>query len=163
MRRRGRGRGSLLEWLWNILQRGERRIIRVMVLGSVMLVLMQLSVVRDPLQFYMAVAAKVEAPPLELPTLANPILVEPVNIWYLTLKATPVAPIRVLQNGKVLATLANGEQQIAVQSGQIQLDGRGVSQITQVQVLQKDARLVEPRQNQIVVLQGNIQTITVRQ
>ena len=152
-----RRRESLLEWMWNTVQRGERKIIRVMVLASVILVLMQLSVLRDPLEFYMAVAAKVEAPPLELPALA-----ESHKTWQLTLKATPAAPIRVLQNGKVMAILANGEQQMTVESGQIQLDGRGLPQIIQVQVVKKDTPLVEPRQNQIVVLQGNIQSMMVK-
>lgn len=152
-----RRRESLLEWMWNTVQRGEGKIIRVMVLASVILVLMQLSVLRDPLEFYMAVAAKVEAPPLELPALA-----QSHKTWQLTLKATPAAPIRVLQNGKVMATLANGEQQMTVESGQIQLDGRGLPQIIQVQVVKKDTQLVEPRKNQIVVIQGNIQNLTVR-
>lgn len=152
-----RRRESLLEWLWNLVQRGERRLIRVMVLASVILVLMQLSVLRDPLDFYMEVAAKVEEPPLELPAFA-----ETQNTWQLTLKATPAAAVRVLQNGKVIATLANGEQQITVEPGQIQLDGRGLPQLIQVQVVRKDVRLVEPRQNQIVVLQGNIKNLTVK-
>ena len=152
-----RRRESVLEWVWNTVQRGERRIIRVMILASVILVLMQLSAIRDPLEFYMAVAAKVEAPPLELPVLA-----EVQTTWQLTLKATPAAPVRVLQNGKVMTTLTNGEQQITVEAGQIQLDGRGLPQIVQVQVIKKDSRLVEPRMNQIVVLQGNIKNLTVR-
>lgn len=157
-----RRRGSVLEWMWNTVQRGERRIIRVMVLASVLLVLMQLSVIRDPLQFYMAMAERVEAPPLELPPLESPALVEAVRTWQVTLKATPAAPIRVLQNGKVIATLAKGEQQMVVQSGQIQLDGTGVSQTIRVQVIKRDAQLLEPRQNQLVVVQGNIQNLTVR-
>jgi len=152
-----RRRESVLERMWNTVQRGESKIIRVMVLASIILVLMQLSVIRDPLEFYMAVAAKVEAPPLELPALA-----QLPKTWQLTLKATPAASIRVLQNGKVMTTLAYGEQQITVESGQIQLDGRGLSQIIQVQVVKKDTQLVEPRQNQIVVIQGNIQNLTVR-
>ena len=152
-----RRRESVLEWVWNTVQRGERRIIRVMVLASVILLLMQLSAIRDPLEFYMAVAAKVEAPPLELPALA-----EAHKTWQLTLIATPAAPIRVLQNGKVIATLANGEQQMTVETGQIQLDGRGLPQNIQVQVIKKDTLLVEPRKNQIVVIQGNVQNLTVR-
>ncbi|KGP76242.1 hypothetical protein JT05_05905 [Desulfosporosinus sp. Tol-M] len=152
-----RRRESVLEWMWNTVQRGESKIIRVMVLASIILVIMQLSVIRDPLEFYLAVATKVEAPPLELPALA-----EVPKTWQLTLKATPAASIRVLQNGKVIATLANGEQQITVESGQIQLDGRGLSQIIQVQVVKKDTQLVEPRKNRIVVIQGNTQNLTVR-
>jgi len=157
-----RRRVSLLETMWNTVQRGERRIIRVMVLASVLLVLMQLSAVRDPLQFYMTVAAKVEAPPLDLPALAIPVQVEAVQTWQVTLKATPAAAIRVLQNGKVIATLVKGEQQMLVQAGQVQLDATGVSQTIRVQVIQRDANLLEPRLNQMVVLQGNIQNVTVR-
>jgi hypothetical protein len=151
-----RRRESVLEWMWNTVQRGERKIIRVMVLAAVILVVMQLSALRDPLEFYMTVAAKVEAPPLDLPVLA-----ESHKTWQLTLKAIPAAPIRVLQNGKVIATLANGEQQMTVESGQIQLDARGLSQITKVQVINKDSQLAEPRENQIVVLQGNSLTMKV--
>ena len=152
-----RRRESLLEWMWNAVQRVEGKIIRIMVLASVILVLMQFSVLRDPLDFYMAMAAKVEAPPLELPALA-----ESHQTWQITLKATPAAPIRVLQNGKVLGTLTNGEQQMTVESGQIQLDGRGLSQIIQVQVVNKDTQLAEPQKNQIVVIQGNSLNLTVR-
>jgi len=143
--------------MWNAVQRVEGKIIRIMVLASVILVLMQFSVLRDPLDFYMAMAAKVEAPPLELPALA-----ESHQTWQITLKATPAAPIRVLQNGKVLGTLTNGEQQMTVESGQIQLDGRGLSQIIQVQVVNKDTQLAEPQKNQIVVIQGNSLNLTVR-
>lgn len=157
-----RRRGSLLEWLWHAVQWGEGRIIRVMVLAAVLLVIMQLSVIRDPLQFYMAIAAKVEAPPLELPTNANPGLSNEALSWQITLKAIPTAPIRIIQNGKVIATLAKGEQRITVQSGKFQLDGSSVPQTVRVQVIQLDDGLLEPRLNQIVVLQGNIQNMTVR-
>jgi len=152
-----RRRESLLELMWHTVQRAERRIIRVMVLASVILVIMQFSVLRDPLDFYKEVAAGVEAPPLDLPALA-----ESHKTWQLTLKGVPAAPIRVLQNGKVIGTLANGELPLTVESGQIQLDGRGLSQIIQVQVIKKDTQLIEPRKNQIVVIQGNIQNLTVR-
>ncbi len=151
-----RRRESILEWLWNKVQRGERRIIRVMVLASVILLLMQLSAIRDPLEFYMAVAAKVEEPALELPALTASH-----TTWQLQLKAIPAAPIRVIQNGKVIATLANGEQQITVETGQVMLDGRGLPQIIQVQVINKDTQLVEPHLNKIIVIQGNVKTLMV--
>lgn len=158
-----RRRTSPLEWLWNNVQRGERRIIRVMVLASILLVVMQLGTTRDPVQFYIAMAEKVESPALDLPPLTKPTLGESsLNNWNVTLKAIPAAPVRVVQNGTVIATLANGEQQITVQSGQFQLDGVGISQSIQVQVLKKDSQLIEPRQDQIFVLQGTIQNVTVR-
>ncbi|AET66786.1 hypothetical protein Desor_1113 [Desulfosporosinus orientis DSM 765] len=159
---RRRGKGSLMEWFWLTVQRSERRIIRVMVLASVLLLVMQLSAVKDPLDFYMTVAAKVEAPPLDLPALAPPEAETAVKTWTITLRAVPVAPIRVVQDGTVLATLGKGEQQIAVHSGQIQLDGIGVPQIVKVQVVKKDAQLNEPRQNQVMIIQGNIQNFAVK-
>ncbi|SDH05785.1 hypothetical protein SAMN05443529_10960 [Desulfosporosinus hippei DSM 8344] len=158
-----RRRGSLIELIWNMIQRGERRIIRVMVLASVLLLVMQLSAVRDPLEFYVSVASKVEAPPLELPALANADLQQSAKTWMITLKATPAAPIRVVQNGTVIANLAKGEQQIAIQSSQIQLDGIGINQTVKVQVIKKDNLLLEPRQNQIFIVQGNIQNMIIKQ
>ncbi|MDQ7096802.1 hypothetical protein REC12_24725 [Desulfosporosinus sp. PR] len=152
-----RRRVGLVEWLWHSVQQGERRVIRVMVLASVILVVMQLSVVRDPLQFYMSVASKVESPPLDLPSLA----VNESAVWQLTLKAVPAAQIRVLQNGNVLATLNKGEQRVLVHSGQIQLDGTNVSQTITVQVIKNDQRLAEPRQTQIAVPAGTVQAFTV--
>lgn len=154
-------RKSLAEWMWMTVQRGERQLLRVMVLASVLLVLMQLSAVRDPLQFYMAVTSKIEAPPIELPLLANSTLGKPVKTWSVTLKAIPAAPIRVLQKGKVLTSLAKGEQQIMVQAGQIQLDARGVTQTIRVQVINRDVQLLEPSLNQTVLLKGNLQVMNV--
>lgn len=153
--------GNLIEWLWNSVQRGERRIIRIMVLASVLLVLMQLATTRDPVQFYIAMAERVESPALDLPPLTQPALAESLNSWNVTLIAIPAAPVRVLQNGTVIATLGQGKQQITVQSGQFQLDGIGISQLVQVQVLKKDPQLLEPRQNQVFVVQGNMQNVAV--
>lgn len=158
MRRR---RGSLLEWIWFAVQHGERRIIRVMVLASVIMVIMQLSAVKDPLQFYLAVAAKVEAPPLELPALAQTDQIQSSQTWKITLKAVPAAPISVLQNGKVIGSLTKGELQINVKSGQIQLDGTKVSQLTRVQVMDTDSQLKEPELGATFIIQGNLRTMTV--
>lgn len=157
-----RRRISFIDWLWNIVQRGERRIIRVMVIASVLLVLMQLGTMRDPVEFYVAMATKVENQSLDLPPLAEQTLADSLNTWNVTLKAIPAAPVRIVQNGTVIATLANGEQQITVQSGNFQLDAVGISQSIQVQVLKKDPRLLEPRENQIFMLQGNMQNVAVR-
>lgn len=159
---RRRGKGSLLEWFWLTVQRGERRIIRVLVLASVLLLVMQLSAVRDPLDFYMTVAAKVEAPPLDLPALTQPKADTAMRAWTITLRAIPAAPIRVVQDGTVLATLGKGEQPVTVHSGQIQLDGIGISQPVKVEVVKKDAQLTEPRQNQVVIIQGDIQYLTAK-
>ncbi|WP_088226589.1 hypothetical protein [Desulfosporosinus sp. FKB] len=149
---------SMMEQLWSSVQNGERRIIRVMVLVSVMLVVMQLSVARDPLQFYISVASKVESPPLDLPSLAAN---ESTKLWQLTLTPIPEAPIRVLQNGKEIATLMKGEQKVLAQRGQIQLDGTGLSQIIRVQIIKNDGGLKEPHQTQVIVLPGSVQTFQV--
>lgn len=156
-----RRRGSFLEGLWNLVQRGERRLIRVMVLAAVILALVQMTQIKDPLDFYIEVAGKVEDSPLEVPAFAHQAQVYQTS-GLLTLKATPVAPIRVMQNGQVIGTLANGEKQLTVEAGEIQLDGRGLNQPIQVQVIHKDAHFVEPRLNQVVVTQGNVQKMTVK-
>jgi hypothetical protein len=148
-----RRRVSIREWLWNRVQDGERRVIRVMVIASVILVVMQLSVVRDPLQFYISVASRVESPPLDLPSLS---VNESATTFQLVLKAVPAAPVRVLQNGKLLATLSKGEQQVTALPGQILLDGTKLSQTVNVQVIIKDAHN-KSFQTQVAVPPGTTQ------
>ena len=156
-----RRREGVLEWLWNVVQKGERRIIRVMVLSATVLVIMQLSVVKDPLQFYIMMASKIETPPLDLPSPVETLTAKQAQTWQVTLRATPAAPVRVLQNGKLIATLVKGIQAITVQTGQIQLDGKDIPCTVQVQVIKKDDQLLEPHQNQALILRGDIQTINV--
>ncbi|MHB8124167.1 MAG: hypothetical protein ACYDEJ_00765 [Desulfitobacteriaceae bacterium] len=157
-------------------QKGERQLIRVIILGSVILVIMQFSLVKDPVQFYLAMAQKVESPSLELST-SGQAITQPVSpqspvlssvnsssqtrIWQITLKATPNSPVRVLQNGKDLGTLAKGEQVIAVQTGIVQLDASKVKQPVRVQVLKRDPLLSQPHLNQIFVCNGTVQDIWV--
>ncbi|MHB1652278.1 MAG: hypothetical protein ACYCVD_07335 [Desulfitobacteriaceae bacterium] len=151
--RRGR-----LGFLQRILQQGERLLIRVMILASVALVIVQMGLAKDPVAFYLAMAERVEYPPLNMPALA---LEDTKATYTLGLRAIPNAPVKVWQNDKLIADLSQGEQQIAVQKGQILLDGRGISQAIRVQVIKKDNALKEPRLNQTLILQGNIQGLLV--
>jgi hypothetical protein len=132
-----------------------------MVLSATVLVIMQLSVVKDPLQFYIMMASKIETPPLDLPSPVETLTAKQAQTWQVTLRATPAAPVRVLQNGKLIATLVKGIQAITVQTGQIQLDGKDIPCTVQVQVIKKDDQLLEPHQNQALILRGDIQTINV--
>ena len=146
--------------LWKrLLENLESLLIRVMILAAVTLAVAQLALglAKDPVDFYMAMAQKVEAQPLE-------INIEQPNIkqtWKLTLRASPAAPVRILQNGKVIGMLTRGEQELTVQSGLIQLDARNVPQIVRIQVIKKDSDLQEPRLNQTFILEKNVQNIRV--
>ena len=142
-----------------LLENLERLLIRGMILAAVTLAVVQLALglAKDPVDFYMAMAQKVEAQPLE-------INIEQPNIkqtWKLTLRASPAAPVRILQNGKVIGMLTRGEQEITVQSGLIQLDARNIPQIVRIQVIKKDSDLLEPRLNQTFILERNVQNIRV--
>lgn len=147
----------------------ERAVIRFMVITSVLLVVAQigLGLARDPVDFYIDMAQKVEAPPIEVPTTAG--LTTPelegnkatTATWNITLKATPAAPIRVLQNGKLLGTLTRGELAITAQAGTLQLDGTTCSQIVRVQVTGRDSKLHEPRLNQSFIVEKNVQNFRV--
>ena len=155
-----RRRESFSESLWKAVQAAEGRFIRGMVLAAVVLVVMQLQVIRDPLQYYLAVASKIEAPPLEVPVPAY--AVSETGVWPLVFTAVPAAPVRILQNGKLLGTLAQGRLLVKVQAGQVQLDGTGVSKPVRVQIVQPDSGLAEPRLNQSVLLRGDTVSLTVR-
>lgn len=147
----------------------ERSLIRALVLMSALLVVAQigLGLARDPVDFYIAMAQKVEAPPIEVqPTsgITTPELggnkVSP-QTWNITLKASPAAPIRVLQNGKLLGTLTRGELAIKAQAGTLQLEGTNTSQIVRVQVIGRDPQLSEPRLNQSLIIEKNVQNLRV--
>ena len=136
----------------------ERSLIRSMVLAAVLLVLAQigLGLARDPVDFYIAMSQKVEAPLIEVQPATTA-----VQTLKITLKAIPSAPIRVLQNGKVLGTLNKGELVIAAQSGTLQLDGTSYPQSVRVQVIGRDAQLHEPRLNQTFIVEKNVLNLRV--
>ncbi|WP_206813063.1 hypothetical protein [Paradesulfitobacterium ferrireducens] len=159
----------------DFVERGERRLIRVLILASVLLVLAQLSLAKDPVQFYLAVAQKVESPSLELADTAlgsanaaagsaasvNQNAGEAAGTWVLVLKTSPAAAVRVWQDGKVIAVLGEGEKQLKVRTGVIQLDAREINGVVKVQVSKLDSRLHEPRLNQTFVLNKDVQSMFV--
>ena len=150
-----RQRGSVLEWLWESMQHAERRVIRIMVLASVLLVVMQLSVARDPVQFYMSVAGKVESPPLDYSAPAA--LNGSGKTMSLTVKASPAAPLRVVQNGKVLGSLDRGVQQVSVQAGKLELDGSSLSAPVRVELNMNN----QASSTSIVISPGTVQALTI--
>ncbi len=147
-------------------------VIRILVLASVVLVVAQLALglAKDPVKFYLAVAQKVEMPSMDVSAVPGGTITDekqapqPANqnkLYKITLVAVPAAPVRVWQNGRFLGVLAKGEQEFSVQAGQLQLDGRAVSQPVRVRVTKRDAALHDPRLNQTLVIQGNVQTLQV--
>jgi len=162
MRHHGWNRGNGWEAFLGLWQRAEKQIIRLIALASVVLVLGQLSLARDPVQFYLAVAQKVEAPPLDekpagvaVPNGAD------LHSFTLTLKAQPAAPVRVLQSGKQIGTLANGELTFRAQAGQVELDAQGIRQPVKITVSQKDKALQAPHLNQTFIVNGNVLSVPV--
>ncbi len=150
------------------LLRFEKVIIRAVVLSAVFLVLAQmaLGLAKDPVGYYISVAQNIEAPSLDstpVSSTVTPNLIQETTpqTSLITLKAVPAAPVRVLQNGKTLGTLVRGELEIPVQTGVIQLDGTNVSAIVRIQVMKKDSALTEPRLNQTLIIEHNIQTLRV--
>lgn len=168
-----------LEQFLKIFQHFEKKIIRFMVIVCASLVILQLGLSRDPVQFYLAFAQKVESQPLELATLGSGQVQEQSSnqnqvssqgqtstqkqkVWTVKLQTQPAAPVKVYQNGKLLGTLSQGEIQLEVPAGNIQLDAREIKQSVKVRVTQVSAGLVEPKQNQEIVLRGNVGVISVK-
>lgn len=146
----------------------ENSFIRFVVLMAVLLVVAQmgLGLAGNPVDSYLALARRVEAPPLEIQSASELITPEKnehktLQTWKITLKATPAAPVRVLQNGKLLGTLSKGQLEISAQAGTLQFDGTACPQIVRVQVIGRDNKLQEPRLNQTFNLEKNLQTLRV--
>jgi hypothetical protein len=157
-------------WISQFFQQGERQLIRLIVLGSVILVIMQFSLAKEPVQFYLEMAQKIESPYIELNTTEQAVTAPATSqtgssvqtqLYQITLKATPNLPVRVLQNGKELGTLTKGEQVLKVQAGIIQLDAAKVKQPVQVQVLKLDPLLSQPQLNRIFVCNEDVQEIWI--
>lgn len=155
----------------SILQKVEKGIIRILILASVLLVLAQmgLGLAKDPVDFYISVAQKVEAPAMDIAPVSSTLSPEinnnqdntSIKTYKLTLKASPAAPVRVIQNGRVLGSMIRGELEVPVQAGTLQLDGTNVSQIVRIQVTNKDSQLHDPRLNQSLVVEHNVQNLRV--
>lgn len=146
----------------------ENSFIRFVALMAVLLVVAQigLGLAGDPVDSYLALARRVEAPPLEIQSTSELIAPEKnerkaLQTWKITLKAIPAAPVRVLQNGKLLGTLSKGQLEISAQSGTLQFDGTSCPQVVRVQVIGRESQLQEPRLNQTVILEKNMQTLRV--
>lgn len=153
----------------SFLQRVERGVIRTLILASVLLLLVQmgLGLAKDPVDFYISVAQRIESPSLDIAPVSSVVSPEISSdntlqkTWKLTLKASPATPVRVVQNGRLLGTLSRGELEVPVQAGMLQLDGTNVSQIVRVQVIKKDTQLQDPRLNQSLIIEHNIQNLRV--
>ncbi|MDD2234018.1 MAG: hypothetical protein PHZ11_04635 [Desulfitobacteriaceae bacterium] len=153
-----------------LFQQGERQLIRLIVLGSVILVIVQFGLAREPVQFYLQMAREIESPYLEL-NLTEQTVTAPASsqtdstaqtrLYKITLKATPNSPVRVFQNDQELGILTKGELGLAVQAGIIRLDAGKVKQPIQVQVIKLDPRLSQPQLNRIFYCNGDIQEIWI--
>jgi len=134
-------------------RRIERILIRTMILASVLLVVVQLGLAQDPVDFYLATAAKIESPPLDIPTLDNSEITTG-RIYAVLFKAAPKAPVKIWQDGILLGDLSQGEKLVKVSAGEVILDGRGLEPVIRIQIVPQDARLQEPRAR-VVTLKGN--------
>lgn len=138
------------------MRRVEQLVIRVMILASVALAIVQLGQAKNPVDFYLAMAAKVENAPLDLPAAEN----GTDQTYTLSVKSVPNAPVNIWQNGVLLADLSQGEKLVKVQAGEIILDGRGAGSSVRVQIVPKDTILKQPRAG-VVDLNGNAKSIIV--
>lgn len=160
-------RRGLGEYLLRLIHHSEKKIIRMMVFACLALTVTQCWRARDPLQFYLAFAQKIEETAMDVrsqpvPAMSAEQAARPLpESWAVVLKAQPAAAVKVSQNGELLGTLSQGELTLKVQAGKIQLDGREIRELIRVQVVRTAAPLSQPQVNQVYLLQGNVQEIPV--
>ncbi|NMA69377.1 MAG: hypothetical protein GX958_08165 [Desulfitobacterium sp.] len=152
----------------NPLERIENFLIRTVVLATVFLVLAQMGMglAKDPVNFYLSVAQNIEAPSLDstpVSVTVTPKLIRenPPQTYQLVLQGIPAAPVQVVQNDKVLGTLAQGQLEVAVEEGDLYLDGSYVNGLVQVNIIATSKELSEPQINQVLLVEGNVITLRV--
>ncbi|MDR3270956.1 MAG: hypothetical protein LBT32_05560 [Peptococcaceae bacterium] len=145
----------------------EKRVMRIVVCALLVLTVVQIGRARDPLEFYLAVAKKVESAAMETdlayPVAAgaqDPAQTAPV-LGTLTLRAQPAADVRIWQHDKLLGTLRQGDVTVQVQAGPVLLDGRSLAGVVNVQVIRISGAVMQPTLYQNLMIQGNIQTLLV--
>ena len=141
--------------LWGFFHWLERKVVRVLILGAVLLAIIQLSMglAADPVDFYLAVSKQVESPPLEL--------VDSEQRYQIKLQAIPAAPVKIYQNGRLMGDLATGEKEFNVKTGNLLLDGRYVDHPVKIWVKECDPHLNEPRLNQTFIVESNVIELSI--
>src|SRR5690554_2768294 len=111
-------------------QKTERSSLRSFALATVVLSLppVGLGFSTRSSNFYLSVAQNIEAPSLDsspVSVTVTPKLIRenPPQTYQLVLQGIPAAPVQVVQNDKVLGTLAQGQLEVAVEEGDLYLDG----------------------------------------
>ena len=144
--------------LWTVFQRGERWLIRGLILGTLLLVFFQYGLAKDPVQFFLAMGGPLDTMTMDTDafyaTNAEP-------KYVVTFRSAPAASVRIIQNGVVLGTLDGGEVSIEAAAGKITLDSTNVSNPVRVQVMKTDPALAEPMINQIITLEHNSITLNI--
>ncbi len=140
----------LIHWM----KRVEKVLIRLVVLGVLTLVILQMALARasDPLNFYMTLAQKIEAPALSPAESAwEPNLV-------LSLKGGKSPDLKILVNDESAGSLANGSVELKVKPGdKLAIDARKIaSNNLQLTVTGVDGSFSYPKLHQVWLLRGSI-------
>ena len=141
--------------LWSeLFQRGERWLIRGLILASVALVVFQLGSAGDPVQLYLAMAEKVESPAIPVGSGFD------TEQYTVTFRVSPAAPVKLIQNDQIIASL-DQDQTVSVSEGLLILDARGIKEKVTVQVLETDGRMSGLAANQLITLENNFLSTTI--
>lgn len=143
--------------VWGFFTRLEGWIIRGLILGTLLLVIVQYGMSKDPVEFYLAMAGKVESPAIEV----NGYLKDDEPVYTVRLKAVPAAPVNIVQNGQIIASLGKGEVNIPLSADAFILDGRGVSQAVSIQIVEISPAVKSPAAHQIINLENNAVSLKI--
>lgn len=135
------------------MRRLEKILVRLAVFGCMTLIVLQLALVRvkDPVEFYLAFAQKIDSPPLQqIDVNWQPNLV-------LMVEGADTANLKVLLNDKVAGTFTDGRLELSVSPGdRLALDARQSPGQVKLKVAGVSENLSYPRLNQQWRLQGSI-------
>ncbi|HWJ03912.1 MAG TPA: hypothetical protein VNU93_09545 [Verrucomicrobiae bacterium] len=137
----------------NLMQQVEKVLIRVIVLGLLALVVVQLVTVRakDPMAFYLTFAQKIESVPLE----------QEEGTWepnlILSVESGDASHLRILLNDVEAGDLKEGKLSLKVKKGdRLSADARHVAKGVRLKVSGVGQDFTYPALNQLWVLQGSV-------
>ena len=139
--------------VFGVMQKVEKVLIRLVVLGVVALVLVQLATVRakDPLDFYLTFAREIESVPAEQVDVTwSPNLV-------LALEGGTSSPLKIFVNDEVAGDLKEGKLALKVKKGdKLAADARNISGSIRLKVAGLGQELSFPALNQVWLVRGSV-------
>lgn len=131
----------------------ERTIIRAMIFCTLLLAVFQLKSVKDPVDFYLAVAGDIDYPAFKYDYYENNGAAKSNEKITLSFKVTPISEIKVKQNNIIIGTIGSNTS-LEVEPGMVSLDATQIPYPVSVDIILNEKKYT-------IKLDGDIQSFNI--